>query len=113
MIIRLKNSHNYYYQIQDASGMTLLYGQNVDFHRERVPWNPQFFMSVLPKLHKFYFSAILPKLALPRMHTGGIHEWLSKPDRNKMQNAGKGMDDGMNSCCFVQCLSLCHASAHK
>ena len=40
-------------------------------------------MSVLPKLHNFYFTAILPELALPRMHTGGIREpkeWLSKPD---------------------------------
>ena len=61
---------------------------SVDLHVERVPWDPQFRMLVLPKLHNFYFTAILPELVLPRMHTGGIREpkeWLSKPEAWKQQ----------------------------
>ena len=87
--LRLKHSHQHYYQIQAAMFCTrvkwcdFVVRTNVDLHIERVPWDPQFWMSVLPKLRNFYFTAILPELALPRMHTGGIREpkeWLSKPE---------------------------------
>ena len=39
----------------------------VDLHMQRIVWDPHFWMSVLPRLHDFYFTAILPELALPRM----------------------------------------------
>ena len=92
--LRLKHSHNYYYQIPAAMFCTrvkwcdFVVRTNVDLHVQRVPWDPQFWLSVLPKLHNFYFTAILLKLALPRMHIGGIREpkeWLSKPDTWKQQ----------------------------
>ena len=92
--LRLKHSHQYYYQIQAVmfcTGMkwcNFVVRTNVDLLVERVPWDPQFWMSVLPKLHNFYFTAILPELALPRMHTGGIREpkeWLSRPEAWKQQ----------------------------
>ena len=92
--LRLKHSHQYYYQIQAAMYCTrmkwcdFVVRTNVDLHVERVPWDPQFWTSVLPKLHNFYFTAILPELALPRMHTGGIREpkeWLSRPEAWKQQ----------------------------
>lgn len=92
--LRLKKSHHYYYQIQAAMFCTrvqwcdFVVRTNVDIHVERVQWDPQFWMPVLPKLQNFYFTAILPELALPRMHTGGIREpteWLSNPDAWKQQ----------------------------
>lgn len=92
--LRLKKSHPYYYQIQAAMFCTrvkwcdFVVRTNVDLHVERVQWDPQLWMSVLPKLHSFYFTAVLPELALPRMHTGGIREpkeWLRNPDTWKQQ----------------------------
>ena len=94
--LRLKKSHQYYYQIQAAMFCTrvkwcdFVVRTNVDLHMERVQWDPEFWMSVLPKLHSFYFTAILPELAMPRMHTGGIREpteWLSNPDTWKQQTS--------------------------
>ena len=92
--LRLKHSHQYYYQIQAAMFCTrvkwcdFVVRTTVDLHVERIAWDPQFWMSVLPKLHNFYFTAILPELALPRMHTGGIREpkeWLTNPEAWKQQ----------------------------
>ena len=86
--LRLKHSHHYYYQVQAAMFCTktkwcdFVVRTTVDLHIERIVWDPQFWMSVLPRLHDFYFTAILPELALPRMHTGGIREpaeWLKDP----------------------------------
>ena len=86
--LKLKHSHQYYYQIQATMFCTktkwcdFVVHTTVDLHVERIPWDPQFWMSILPKLHTFYFNAILPELALPRLHTGGIREpteWLRDP----------------------------------
>ena len=86
--LRLKRSHQYYYQVQAAMFCTkarwcdFVVRTNVDLHIERIPWDPQFWMSLLPRLHDFYFTAILPELALPRLHNGGIREpkeWQKDP----------------------------------
>ena len=51
----------------------------VDLHVERVMFDPEFWKSVMCHLHSFYFSAILPELAVPSLQKGGIRgssEWL-------------------------------------
>ena len=93
-LIGLKHSHQYYYQIQATMFCTrrkwcdFVVRTTVDLYVERIAWDPQFWMSVLPRLHSFYFTAILPELTLPRIHTGGIREpaeWLKDPQAWKQQ----------------------------
>ena len=50
-----------------------------DIHIERICFQPDFWQPVLHRIHAFYFSAILPELAVPRLQQGGIREpteWL-------------------------------------
>ena len=53
---------------------------NVSLHVERIIRDTDFIRGkVVPKLKSFYFTALLPELALARRYTGGIrepNEWL-------------------------------------
>ncbi len=93
--LRLKRTHQYYYQVQATmfcakrKWCDFVVRTTVDLHVERIAWDPQFWMSVLPRLHDFYFTAILPELTLPHLHKGGIREpaeWLKDPKAWKQQN---------------------------
>jgi len=64
--VSLKPLHNYYYQVQFAMFCTntkwcdFHFRTLVDVHFERVPFNGEYCLSVLPKLKEFYFCAVLP-----------------------------------------------------
>ena len=77
---RLKPRHDYYYQVQ-----TLLYctsrhwcdfvvRTDKEIFVQRILQDPSWVAANLQKLSKFYFSALLPELACPRHHKGGIRE---------------------------------------
>ena len=92
--LSLKRTHNYYYQVQATMSCTgrkwcdLVIRTTVDLHVERVMFDPEFWKSVMCRLHSFYFSAILPELAVPSLQKGGIREpseWLHDPDSWKRQ----------------------------
>ena len=92
--LSLKRTHNYYYQVQATMSCTgrkwcaLVIHTTVDLHVERVMFDPEFWKSVMCHLHSFYFSAILPELAVPSLQKGGIRgssEWLHDPDSWKRQ----------------------------
>lgn len=99
--LKLKRTHHYYYQIQATMYCTkrkwcdFVVRTTVDLHIERIVWDPQFWLSVLPVLRTFYFTAILPELALPRIHKGGIREangWLKDPAAWKQQITALQLD---------------------
>lgn len=78
--IALKKSDPYYYQVQATMFCTkrnwcdFVVNTSQDLHIERIRFNEQFWAKVMPKLKSFYFDAILPELACPRYHHGGIRE---------------------------------------
>ena len=83
--LSLKRSHNYFYQIQAGMFCTrrnwcdFVVRTTVEIHVERIGIDNEFLKHVIAKLKSFYFSAILPEIALPRRMTGGIREpedWL-------------------------------------
>jgi len=93
--LKLKQNHVYYSQIlgQMAIGerkwCDFVVRTTVDFHVERIVFDPEFWKSAMHRLHSFYFSAILPELALPCLQKGGIREpseWLRDPDSWKRQS---------------------------
>ena len=50
---------------------------------ERITWDTDFWNNSFPKLKYFYFTALLPELAQPRLQHGGIREsgeWLQNKD---------------------------------
>ena len=79
--LRLKDKHDYYYQMQCA-----MYCTNrkwCDFvvltktvHIERIKFNEEFWSTILLKLKTFYFTAVLPQLASPRAIVREPSEWL-------------------------------------
>ena len=85
----LKKTHHYYYQLQGAMFCTdrkwcdFVVRTNEDLHIERITWDTDFWNNSLPKLKYFYFTALLPELAQPRLQHGGIREpgeWLQNKD---------------------------------
>ena len=65
---------------------------SIDLHIERVPFGKEFWKVTVLRLHAFFLSAILPELAIPRLHKGEIwepSEWLKDVDSNRKQ---KGFD---------------------
>ena len=95
--LMLKRTHNYYYQAQAAMFCTgcqwcdFVVRTSVDLHVERVPFDANFWKSVLQQLHFFYFSAILPEIAAPKVHTGGIREpsdWINNQKSWEQKTAG-------------------------
>ena len=77
---RLKTRHDYYYQVQTQLYCTarhwcdFIVRTNNDFHIERIYADKVWQENNIPKLKEFYFSALLPELACPRHHKGGIRE---------------------------------------
>ena len=87
--LSLKRTHIYYYQIQATMFCTgrkwcdFVVKTMTDLHVERIHWDPDFWRAALPRLRDFYFTAILPELALPNLQKGGIREhsaWLVDQD---------------------------------
>lgn len=67
---QLKSTHSYYYQVQMAMFCTkrewcdFFIRTTVDYHCERIEFDRSFCVSLLPKLRRFFFLAILPELTL-------------------------------------------------
>ena len=78
--IRLKQRHDYYYQVQcqmyctDTQWCDFVVRTNKDIHIERIYRDSKWWGLQLSKLRKFYYSALLPELACPRFRYGGIRE---------------------------------------
>ena len=78
--LSLKMAHAYYYQVQATMFCTqrkwcdFVVNTTKDLHIQRIRFNEQFWTQTIPKLKKFYFDALLPELACPRFHNGGIRE---------------------------------------
>ena len=81
---QLKIRHDYYHQIQTQLYCTgrqwcdfVLRTKTIRFHIERISRDQSWEVTNLKKLNKFYFDALLPELACPNHHKGGIREPLS------------------------------------
>jgi len=78
--IKLKRNHDYYHQIQAQLYCTqrqwcdFVVRTDADIHVERVYRDLLWEKKNLQKLQDFYFNALLPELACPRHHSGGIRE---------------------------------------
>ena len=92
--LQLKRTHVYFYQIQATMFCTerkwydFVVCTTVDLHIERITFNPDFWKPIIPRLRSFYFSAILPELAMPRLRKGGIRElsdWLGDQEAWRRQ----------------------------
>ena len=76
----LKKRHDYYYQIQIQLHCTgrlwcdFVLRTSKNLHVERIFLDEAWKQINLSKLKDFYFSALLPELACPRYHRGGIRE---------------------------------------
>ena len=77
---RLKRRHDYYYQVQcqlycdDKSWCDFVLRTDKGLHVERIWRDAEWWDKQLPKLKSFYFDHLLPELACPRYHKGGIHD---------------------------------------
>ena len=87
--LQLKRTHMYFYQVQATMFCTarkwcdFVVRTTVDLHVERIVFDPDFWRPALLRLRRFYFSAILPELANPRLQKGSIREpsdWLHDPE---------------------------------
>ena len=68
--LQLKDKHDYFYQIQCTMFCTQrkwcdLVVRAKDIYIERIHYDNDFWMSIMPKLKEFYFTAILPELSFP------------------------------------------------
>ena len=76
----LDKNHNYYFQVQCQIYCTrrqwcdFVVRTNKDLYVERIYPDCQWWKTQLLKVEKFYFKALLPELACPRHHIGGIRE---------------------------------------
>ncbi len=82
--LSLKRTHMYY-QVQATMFCTqrkwcdFVVRTSTELHIERLHWDSAFWSAAKPRLRDFYFTAVLPELALPNLHKGGIREptsWL-------------------------------------
>jgi len=94
--LQLKRGHDYYYQMQCAMFCTDrkwcdLAVLTKSLHIERIVADPNFKLTILPKLRNFYFTAILPKLASPQAVIREPTEWVSE-DWNKIYTS---LDSGI------------------
>lgn len=80
---QLKRTHAYYYQVQMAMFCTqrewcdFLVCTTVDHHCERIDFDKSFCVSLLPKLRRFFFLAILPELTLKKNPIREPDDWIS------------------------------------
>ena len=76
----LDTNHDYYYQIQcqlycdNKQWCDFVVKTKNDLYVERVYRNEAWWRDQLEKLERFYFNALLPEIACPRIHSGGIRE---------------------------------------
>ena len=76
----LDTNHNYYYQIQcqlycdKKQWCDFVVKTENDLYVERVYRNETWWSTQLKTLEDFYFNALLPEIACPRIHSGGIRE---------------------------------------
>ena len=74
----LKRRHDYYYQVQcqlycdDKQWCNFVVRTDKELHVERIWRDTDWWQQQLPKLKSFYFDSLLPELACPRYHKGGI-----------------------------------------
>jgi hypothetical protein len=79
----LKRRHDYYYQIQcqlyctNRNWCDFVVRTDTEMHVERIKRDASWWDSNMEKLKTFYFSSLLPELACPRHHTGGIREQVT------------------------------------
>ena len=77
---KLKRKHDYFYQVQCQLYYThrdwcdFVVSTELDMHVERIYRDDSWWTPCLNKLRTFYFSSLLPELACPRRHKGGIRE---------------------------------------
>ncbi len=75
---RLKRRHDYYFQVQcqlyctDKMWCDFVVCTRKDMYVERIHRDRKWWGTQLAKLRKFYFTALLPELALPRRHPRAI-----------------------------------------
>lgn len=80
---KLKQRHDYYYQIQcqlycaDKPWCDFVLRTEKDIHVERIYRHETWWATQLQKLRTFYFNSLLPELACPRYRNGGIREVTS------------------------------------
>ena len=83
LTFRLKRRHNYFYQVQcqmfcdQKRWCDFVVNTELDIHVERIYFDDKWWGEQMPKLHAFYFDCLLPELASPRHHCGGIREPLT------------------------------------
>ena len=67
--LRLKTTHEYYYQVMGQMGITgctwcdFFVFTEEGYHYERIPYSAQFFTEMKTKLDQFFFDYFLPALA--------------------------------------------------
>ena len=77
---QLDRNHDYYYQVQCQLYCTrrtwcdFVVRTRKDLYIERIYHDEQWWRTQLPKLETFFFKSLLPELACPRYHSGGIRE---------------------------------------
>ncbi len=77
---KLKTRHDYYYQVQTQLYCTgrcwcdFVLRTDNDLHIERICTDQAWQKANLLQLKEFYFFALLPELACPKHHNGGIRE---------------------------------------
>ena len=83
--LQLKRTHAYFYQVQAAMFCTetkwcdFVVRTTKDVHIERITFDSQFWKQAVSRIQSFYYTAVLPELASPRLQKGGIREpsqWL-------------------------------------
>ena len=78
--LQLKKNHDYFHLVQTQLYCTgrqwcdFVVRTDNDLHIERINRDPSWETANLKKLKDFYFGALLPELACPRHHQGGIRE---------------------------------------
>ena len=76
--LSLKPTHDYYYQVHcqmfvdRKTWCDLVVQTNIDLFIQGIYWDQDFWSKQFPKLERFYFKALLPELAVPKYHSGGI-----------------------------------------
>ena len=76
--LSLKTTHDYYHQVQcqlfvdGKSWCDFVVQTNIDLFVQRIYRDKDFWGKHFPKLERFYFKALLPELAVPMYHCGGI-----------------------------------------
>lgn len=70
-VVKLKHSHQYYYQVQGVLAITkrswcdFVVWTPKGISVERIQFDPSFWQAMVPKLDSFYHDAILPELTAP------------------------------------------------